>query len=869
MKRALLFLLFTVVLINQTFAAQVKGTVKDAQGEALSFASIYVKSSTLGVATDLKGRYVFELEAGKHILVFSYLGYESEEIEIQLKKGEILNLDVILNENATELGIVEVVGNTKGLAKEIMTKVRNNRKLYLKQIKTYQCETYTKTTLDRKLIKPSKKDTLLVVEDEKMSKRKKRKLEEENKKIKENREAFFNKDNLEFSEVVSETYFKSPNTFKEKIIGNQDFSEKYRPNVSVSIYSEYGEIAPVQWKTENPNLIYNVTDPDFNLYKNSIDFPRVIAKPILSPLAFNAPLSYTYNFEGSFIEDGHKIYKIKVIPRFKGDALFNGYLFIQDSTFSIKSIDLEINRAAMFACKDFKILQNYELIDGKYSVPVRREIVYTIKEGKNNFIGNVSVRHKNYKINPEIPKKFFNSEVRTYADDAFDKDSLFWSEIRPITLKKEEAEFIVKADSVQHYYESAEYKEKQDSIYNDISVWDVLLNGFGHRDYKKRYDFWILPFIEQMNFLGVGGYRHKLGGLASYEFMNNNRVHFDGFVDYGYVNKDVKGKLGVGYTFFPKKFMRTFVRVGDFYDQINNYEAIEAVFSRANYVRTKTFSIEQKLEIVNGLFAEAIFKFSDQLPISGLDLSKDLFSTLGDAFDFDRYKKAELAIRLQYRPFQKYYYSHNKKVILGTNWPELFLEYRKGLNGVLGSEVNYDYLELGIKDYRRIGRWGYSNWAAKGGSFLNTKNLRFFELKFFRASDKYFFSNPVASFQLLSFGKKGLSDSENEARTLSTRNAYLYGNYIHHFEGTIMNKIPLVRYLKLELAGGAGFLLIQDNNFAHVELFAGVERKFRIFRQMVRFGIYGVTSDNTLSKVDATWKFGISIYNDYSRRWDY
>lgn len=869
MKRSLLFLFFIAVFLSQIFAAQVKGTVKDIQGEALSFASVYVKTSTLGVATDLKGRYVFELDAGKHTLVFSYLGYESEEREIILKKGEILNLDVILNENATELGVVEVVGNTKGLAKEIMSKVRHNRKHYLNQIKTYQCETYTKTTLDRKLIKPSKSDTLLIVEDEKMSKRKKRKAEEKKKEIEENREAFFSKDNLEFSEVVSETWFKSPNIFKEKIIGNQDFSEEFRQNVTVSIYSDYGEIAPVQWKTENPNLIYNVTDPDFNLYKNSIDFPRVIAKPILSPLAYNAPLSYTYNFEGAFMEDGHKIYKIKVIPRFKGDALFNGYLFIQDSTFSIKSIDLEINRAAMFACKDFKILQNYELIDGKYSVPVRREIVYTIKEGKNNFIGNVSVRHKNYKINLKIPKKFFNSEVRSYADDAFDKDSLFWSEIRPITLKKEEAEFIVKADSVQHYYESAEYKEKQDSIYNHIGIWDVLLNGFGHKDYTKGYSYLINPLVEMVRPFGVGGFRANFGANAKQEFLNNQILYVDGNVDYGFVNGDVKGQLGVGYTFIPKRFMRTFLRLGDFYDQINNYEAIIGIFSRNNYVRTKTFSIEQKLEIVNGLFGEAIFKFSDQLPISGLDLSKDLFSTLGEAFDFNRYKKSELAIRLQYRPFQKYYYSHNKKVILGTKWPELFLEYRKGLNGILGSEVNYDYLELGIKDYRRIGRWGYSNWAAKGGSFLNTKNLRFFELKFFRTSDEYFFSNPVASFQLLSFGRKGLTDSENEARTLSTRNAFFHGNYIHHFEGTIMNKIPFVRYLKLELAGGAGFLLIQDNNFAHFEMFAGIERKVRIFRQMVRFGIYGVTSANTLSNINASPKFGISFYNDYSRRWDY
>ena len=872
MQSLKLFILFTFLSFTSTlFGAQVIGTVKDANKAPLAYASIYVKNSSLGVSTDLKGRYIFELAPGTYTLVYSYLGYETVEKKVTLKAGQTLTLDVVLQEQATELGVVEVYSDSRGLANEIMAKVRDKRKYYLHQLTTYQCETYTKVALDRKLLNPSRSDTLLIKEDTlHLTKKERKKLETKQAKVKDNRRAFFEKDNLELVETVSELYYKHPGIFKEKIVANNDYAKHYSPDFYVRIYSDMGEIAPIEARNINQNLIYKVTDPDFNFYKNAIDFPAISSKPILSPLAFNAPLSYTYRLEGSFVEDGQKIYKIKVIPRFKSDALFDGIIFIQDGTFSIKSVDLEINPPALHLCKAFKILQNYELVDGRYSLHVRREILYTIKEGKNNMLGSVSVRHKNYTINPELPPHFFNREIKTYADDAFDKDSSFWAGIRPITLKKEELNFIVKADSIRNYRESPAYKHEQDSIFNHISVVDVLLSGVGHRDSDKGYGFWIFPVLEQIRPLGVGGYRHNFGGTAWREFENNQRLHFSGDIDYGFVNKDVKGSVGVGFTFLPKKFMRTYLRFGDTYEQINNYESVVGLFSRANYVRSKMFSIEQKMEIVNGLFAALTLTVADKKPIDSLNFSKDVFAELGTPVGFDEYKKTEIKLRLQYRPMQKHYFVHNKKVIIGSDWPEFFLEYRKGLRGVFSSEVDYDYLELGAKDYHQLGRWGYSNWFAKIGSFINSRSLRPFEHKFFRASDAFLFSNPLQSFQLLEIENRDATGKlTGSLKTLHTKSEFLQLNYIHHFDGAILNKVPLIRYLKLELAAGAGTLIIRDLDLAHFEMFAGIERKVTIFRELFRFGVYGVTADNTLEKAKFRFKIGVSIYNSYSREWGY
>ncbi len=847
-------------LVTPIFAQQIKGTVKDSHGEALAFASIYVKNTSLGVSTDVKGRYIFDIDPGDYVLVFSYLGFKSEEQLIHVEPRQITKTDVVLYEDPTELGEVQVVANTKGLGKAIMSKARRNRKKYLQQLSNFECETYVKMTLDRKLIKPRKSDTLLLVKGtKKLSKRKKKKQEAREKAIKKNRDAFFSKDNLQLLESVSQVYFKSPHTFKEVVVANHDYSNKYQSNMTVSIYSDHGEIAPVQWRSTNPNLIYKVTDPDFNFYQNSIDFTSICSKPILSPLAINAGLSYRFDYSGAFEEDGHKTFRIKVIPRFKSDALFYGFIFIEDSTYAIKSVDLSINRPAMFGARDFNLHQDYAWIDGKYSLPVRREIIYTIKEGKNHFIGNVSVRHQKYKINQDLPKRFFNREVKSYAVDAFDKDSMFWVDIRPVTFKPEELSFMLESDSIRLHHESPEYKREQDSIYNHIGIWDVVLNGFGHKNSFSGWTYWFTPLLDQIQPLGIGGYRHSLGGGFRKEFPSNQILHFDGDIDYGFTNKDVKGKIGIGYTFLPKKFMRTFVRFGDFYDQINNYASVESLFSRANYVRTKSLSVEQRMEIVNGLFGELTLKYSDQIPISGLSLSqwsKDLFGEQNAPKEFEEYKKAEVKLRLQYRPFQKYYFYHNKKVILGSNWPEFFMEYRKGLKGVLGSEVDYDFLELGVQDYQKLGRLGYAKWAVKAVSFINHRDLRFLEHKFFRGSDQGIFSNPIRSFQLL-------------GPTLNTRNEYFRANFIHHFDGTILNKVPLVRFLKLELAGGASTLLIRDINFAHAELFAGLERKVVLFRQLFRVGLYGVTSDNTLDNAVFHFKIGMNYFDSYSKKWEY
>ena len=92
-------------------------------GEPLPFATIYVKNTTYGVTSNSDGEYYIELNPDKYVIIYSYVGYDSKEINIELtNKGQ--NLDIVLKESATSLNEIEIVSNTKNKAKEVMANAR-------------------------------------------------------------------------------------------------------------------------------------------------------------------------------------------------------------------------------------------------------------------------------------------------------------------------------------------------------------------------------------------------------------------------------------------------------------------------------------------------------------------------------------------------------------------------------------------------------------------------------------------------------------------------------------------------------------------------------------------------------------------------
>jgi TonB-linked SusC/RagA family outer membrane protein len=85
---------------------EISGKVTMSDGTGLPGASVFVKGSIYGVATDLDGNYNLRVSLNDNILVFSYIGMKTREVSID---GRSL-INIVLEDEITELGQVVVTG---------------------------------------------------------------------------------------------------------------------------------------------------------------------------------------------------------------------------------------------------------------------------------------------------------------------------------------------------------------------------------------------------------------------------------------------------------------------------------------------------------------------------------------------------------------------------------------------------------------------------------------------------------------------------------------------------------------------------------------------------------------------------------------
>lgn len=114
-KRLLLVLAGVLLAVNIWSQQTVKGNVKDELGEPVIGANVLVKGTSNGAITDLDGNYTIQDVSPKATLVFSYVGYLSQEIAVAGKNV----INCVLKEDSQTLGEVMVVGYAVGSKRTI------------------------------------------------------------------------------------------------------------------------------------------------------------------------------------------------------------------------------------------------------------------------------------------------------------------------------------------------------------------------------------------------------------------------------------------------------------------------------------------------------------------------------------------------------------------------------------------------------------------------------------------------------------------------------------------------------------------------------------------------------------------------------
>lgn len=831
--------LFSLLLLFFGLGAQaqsITGYVVNTKGESVPFANIFVRQIQSGTSADFEGKYYLGLPAkGEYDVVVTAVGYEPLTYTLIIEEEDAIK-DFRLSESNVELEEIVVKASKRDPAYAIIQKVIDNKKDYLASIQSFKTKVYVKAKeeIETREKKKKKQDTL----DEEVVK-----LEDDNAEP---------EDPFAEAKKEQDKFLASLNLVEMEVVVNYQFPSKYREERTA--YKLYG--------SKKGLFIPRFEETDFNFYRNMVQLKGIAETPLISPISRTSILSYKYKLIESKEEKGILVHKIKVIPRKTGNSTCSGFLYINDAIWNINRLDFDFAKGSLKFFDKFRLKQDYEQLADSTWIPTRQEMIYETKQGRyKTFRGNTTLLYSDYQKNYVFPDKFFGSEVVVTTKDAFEKDSLYWNNSRPEPLTIEEVKLVKIRDSIEVYHDSPAYKDSMQALYNKVKPVEIFWDGVGFRNYHKKQELYIGSLPAFLEFEVIGGWR--LGPYVSWfrRWENGKILRASVNPNIGIKNKDLQGDLDAWFRYNPHKLADISFTLQRDFASINPYDAFINQLSVFNYILHDAVEVRHRFEILNGLYLYTDFSMSDRQSIADFDSEtflNDLIENQPPAYDFDPYQALITKVNLSYTPGQKYMTEPNRKIVLNSKWPTFSVEHKKGWSGIFGSDINFDYLEFGIEQDVTFGVFGNSKYTFISGQFLNTKELEFIDLKRFRESDPILYSDPLYSFQSLD-------------TALTTTNIFFEAHHIHHFNGAIINNIPLIKKTRIRTVVGGGFLYVKESNFRHEELFLGLERVFKLgARRRLRLGFYGVLANSNISqRTDTNWKVSIDVIDTWKRDWSF
>jgi len=116
------YLIFCIIIIVSTnVSAQDKGSIKGkitdkSTGEELIGTNVFLDGTGFGAAADIEGNYkILNIPSGTYKLKISYIGYEEQQIDVNIVGGKTLSMDIeLLYSGSTELDEVTITAQARG-----------------------------------------------------------------------------------------------------------------------------------------------------------------------------------------------------------------------------------------------------------------------------------------------------------------------------------------------------------------------------------------------------------------------------------------------------------------------------------------------------------------------------------------------------------------------------------------------------------------------------------------------------------------------------------------------------------------------------------------------------------------------------------
>jgi hypothetical protein len=788
-------ILLSVILLycfQLTQAATISGTVREANGQPLAFASVMIKGTSKGTTANAKGFYSFQVELGKLVLVAQHIGHQSLEKQLVINKEDV-KLDFELALQRYDLKEVVVTSGGEDPAYAIIRKAIASRELHLKEIKRFQCEVYLKGQLQLRNYPKKFMGKTVDFEDGDTSKRKM----------------------IFLSESLVRYSFQEPMSRKTEVISSKLGGQS----------DGFG--------FANPQII--------SFYENIISLGRGLnPRGFVSPIANSALSFYKYHFEGTFFENGREISRIKVTPKRKFEPLFSGYINIVEDDWRIQSVQLKIvKEQGMQLLDTLGLEQLYVPISNKAWV-IKSQVIYP--SGKIfgfDFWGNFLQVYDKFDLSPTFKRKFFDNTILKYEDSANKKTMAYWDSIRPIPLILEEQKTYKKLDSLEAVRKNPHYMDSLDKIRNKFGVRGLFLTGLNFGNTKNKSSIRINPLIRSLYYNTVEGGVLQLSMDYNKAFKGREAISIKPMIRYGMANQHWNGSMAFNYTYGKKYRKSLAISGGSDVFQFNNESPILPILNsfvtlrnEHNYMKiyeASFFKFRLDADAGNGLSVGAEFQFQNRKPLENLpDLTrwKDYpdrdftpnYPTEITNTNLVANKASLLVFSLRWRPGTNYIEFPDQKINIGSRYPVFNASITTGLEGLLGSDVHFTKWKVGINDNLNLKLAGRLNYNFAVSGFLNNQKLFIPDYLHFQGNQLLLSSNFLNSFQLTSYYQYS-----NQANFNAT------GHIEYHLNGLLTNKIPGFKKLNWFFVTGASALHIAPDQ-QYLETYFGIENIFRVIR---------------------------------------
>ncbi len=762
--------LFSLIAAFSSFApaavAQVLGVVRGEGGEPLPYATVYARNTTKGTVANGEGEYRLLLERGEYDIVFQYIGYK-QHVERVVVSDKPITLHVQMEPASLE--IAEVVITTEDPAYAIMRKAIAKRDYYKNRTPAYSCDVYIKGFY--KILEAP--DKILGQE-----------VGDMNGILDTNRTGV-----IYLSESVSKLYVQSkPLRTKEVMI-----SSKVSGNT-------------------NGFSINRATLTEFNLYEQHLSLDR----EILSPLADNAFSYYNFRLLGRLRdENGYDIYKIEVLPKRPESPAFFGHIYIADEWWNLTGVDLHITGKAIHQpiLDTMSIRQEFALVNKPDQwCLLSQHTGLTFGLLGFRFSGFFFGVFSNYDLRPQFDAAFFGREQFRVEETATRRDSSYWNRIRPVPLTEEEALDYVRKDSLEKIWESREFMDSLDRVRNRFKVIHLFTGYTWRNSYRKQSFLWPSP-LEGIQFNTVQGWVLDMRPSFRQSESRRRRSRYweiGSTLNYGFSEQRFRGSLRASRRFESIFYTQAEIDGGLAIEQFDRSEPIGvwanqiySLLGRLNYMKLyeKTYlNAQMSRYLLPGLRLRAGAEWAQRNAL----LNTSNYSWYRGAREytpnsplpvaegenempfFEPHRVFRLDFQARIRFGQQYSTYPDYRVYSSSDWPDLTLSYTQAIPGLAGSVVHYQHFQVEITQTDwSWGLLGYLDAKVGAGTFLGRQRVEFVDYFHPRGNQTLFGrrSEYLSSFFLLPYYE------------YSTDGTYAYAHLRHHFNGWVLEKLPLLRKL--------------------------------------------------------------------------